>query len=77
MAYFILDEISAKEGIKATDEDVEERFKKIALSAARSVEDVKKYYENEGLMEGLREDIREDKALEFLLKEAEIAEEVK
>jgi trigger factor len=70
--YFILDEISKKENIGVTDQDVEDRLKNIALSMGRSEEEIRKYYEKENLNGGLREEIRESKTLEFLLKHAEI-----
>ena len=45
------------------------------MSTGQPEEEVKKYYEKENLIGGLREEIKEAKALELLLKQASIAEE--
>ena len=73
--YFLLDDIAVKEKITVNDKDIEGRLKSIAFSAGRPEEEVRKYYENEGLIEGLAEEIKEGKALDLLLKEAQVIEE--
>lgn len=73
--YFILDDIALKEKIEINDTDIDERLESLALSTGQSKEEVKKYYEKENLLGGLAEEIKEDKVLEFLLKEAEKIEE--
>ncbi|MBI5124446.1 MAG: trigger factor [Candidatus Omnitrophica bacterium] len=71
---FILDRIAKDEGIDAGDKDLEGAYKAISLQANKSVEEVKAYYEKEKLVDNLLERIREEKTIEFLLKEAKITE---
>jgi len=73
--YFILDDIAIKEKVKVDDKDLNERLAAISASTGQPPEDVKKYYEKENLLGGLAEQIKEDKVLNFLLKEADITEE--
>jgi len=73
--YFILDDIAVREKIETSKNDVEERLKGMALSTGQDVEQIRKYYEKENLMDGLEEEIKESKVLDFLLKEADAMEE--
>ena len=73
--YFILDDIAGKENINVSDKDTEERLKTIAVSTGRPENEIKEYYKKENLLGGLREEIKESKVLDFLLKEAEISDE--
>jgi len=73
--YFILDEIAEKENITTGDKDIEERIKSIAHSTGRPPEEVRKHYEEQRLIGGLAEEIKEDKVLDLLLKEAEVVDE--
>ena len=73
--YFILDDIAAREKIAVNERDMDEHLKSIAVSTGRPAEEVKKYYEKEKLLDGLAEEVKEAKVLEFLLKEAEVREE--
>lgn len=71
-AYFILDEIANLENIKADDKAIEDTFKIMASSSNRSVEETRKYYEENNLMEDLREEIKQRKVLDFLVENANI-----
>jgi trigger factor len=71
---FILDEIAKKEGIEPQDDELEAAFLSIASQTEQSVEKVKEYYKKEDLIDDLREKIREEKTIRFLLKEANIVE---
>jgi len=72
--YFILEDIASREKIQVSDEDIEERIRSIALSTGRPADEIRAYYEKENLIEGLAEEIKENKALDFLLNEANINE---
>jgi len=72
---FILDEIARSEKIEVTDADVEEAYKSISAQSGKSEAEVKNYYEKEELTPGLKDKIRETKAIQFLMKNAEILEE--
>lgn len=71
---FILDEIANREDIKVTPKDVEKAYSSIAMQAGKKPEEVKDYYEKEGLTGNLEEKLREGKTIEFLMKEADISE---
>lgn len=72
--YFILNYISEKERIFVTEEDLNEKIKTIASSTGKSEHDIRKQCEEENLIEGLKEEIIEDKVLNFLFDKAEIVE---
>ena len=71
---FILDEIARLENIDAGDEDLKEAYRAIAARAGKTDQEVKSYYEKEGLAESLRDRLREEKVIRFLLDKAEITE---
>jgi len=71
--YFILNDIAKQEDIYATDEEVDEWLRKIADSYGQSSDSVKKYYQENNLIGGVKEQLREDKTLDFLLKEATVS----
>ncbi|MEA3305388.1 MAG: trigger factor [Candidatus Omnitrophota bacterium] len=70
--YFILNEIVKLNNITAGDADVESAFAEIAGLHARPPAEVKKYYNENDLMENLKEDIRQKKAIDFIIKNASI-----
>ncbi|MDP8258154.1 MAG: trigger factor [Candidatus Aadella gelida] len=72
--YFILDDIAKKENIEVNNEEVDAWLKRLAASYNQSFEDTKKYYEENGLLGGLMEQLREDKTLDFLVEEAVITQ---
>ena len=47
-----------------------------ATQAGRPAEEVRKYYEKEGLVDNLVDKLREEKTIEFLLKNAVITEKI-
>lgn len=71
---FILDQIAGAEHIEADDKDLENAYKSISLQSGKSAEEIKGYYEKEEMVDSLLERIREEKTIEFLLKNAEIKE---
>jgi trigger factor len=73
--YFVLDNIAVQENISASSSDVDEWLKTMAAQYNQPFEDVKKYYEENNLTGGVREQLREDKTLDFLLAEAIVTNE--
>lgn len=73
--YFILDEIAKKENIIAQDPDIDDAIKLIAQRSSKTPQEVKDDYQKNDLIDNLAEDIREEKILKFLLKEAKIEDE--
>jgi len=70
--YFILDAIAVKENIKVRNEDMENRFDQIAKMSKQDVQTVKNYYETNDLIDGLLEQLREEKTLDWLLGQADV-----
>ncbi|MFQ5952954.1 MAG: trigger factor [Candidatus Omnitrophota bacterium] len=75
--YFILDKIANEENIIVEDDETDEWLKSLAQSYGQPFENVKKYYEEKDLIGGLKEQLREEKTLDFLLSEAVITEKNK
>lgn len=73
--YFLLEAISEKENIKVKQEDVDKRFETIAQMSQQDVAVVRKHYETNNLIDGLLEQLKEEKTLGWLLSQAEISEE--
>lgn len=71
---FIMDDIARAEGIEVNDKDVEDAYNAIVHQTGNTIEKVKEYYEKEGLIDSLRENIKEEKAIKFLLEKAEVTE---
>ena len=71
---FILDEIAGKEKIDVTGEDIGGAYKSIASRSGKPEEAVKTYYEKEGLVDNLKDKIREGKTVKFLLDNSNIME---
>jgi trigger factor len=55
--------------LEASDGELEKEFEKLAANSGTSLEDVKKYYEQEQMKEYLKEDIKEQKLFDRLLAE--------
>lgn len=70
--YFILDKIAQEEDIQVNEEEVNGWLSYIAAQYNQKIEDVKKYYEEHDLIDGVKEQIREDKTLNFLLDVARV-----
>ncbi|MFH1665298.1 MAG: trigger factor [Candidatus Omnitrophota bacterium] len=71
--YFIFSRIADQEKVEVTDEDIDGWLKALAASYNQPFEEVKKYYQERDLMDGLREQLREDKTLDLLLSEAAVS----
>lgn len=68
---FLLDEIAVRENIEVKEEDLTARYEMIAAQVRQPAESVQKYYsENEEALEGLNDQIRNEKAIEYLKKNA-------
>jgi trigger factor len=64
---FLLDEVANKENIQVTEEEFKERYQTISNEVRQPVEVVEKYYaENEDAREALRDQVRSEKAIQFL-----------
>ena len=71
-ASLILEHIAKKEKIFVTESEVEQRIVEIAYSYNTDKKVVRKQLETQGNLSYLRNEMREDKTVAFLLKEAKI-----
>ena len=71
--YFILNEISGKENIEVSDEEIDAWIMALGRSYNKPFEEVKKYYVEHDLVEGLYEQLKEEKTLDFLLEKASVS----
>jgi trigger factor len=69
--YFILDAIADKENIEIKESEVDDWLKALAGSYNKKFEEVKKYYREHDLLQGVAEELREAKTLDMLVEEAE------
>ncbi len=73
--YFILNEISKVENIQPTEDDASKRLEGIGRLSNQDINTLRDYYEKNNLIDGLMENIKEEKTLDWLLSAASIAEE--
>lgn len=69
---WLLEAIAEAESIAADDGEVEARFEQIAQEQGGDVAKLRKAYREAGLVEAIRAQVVEDKAVEFLLREAKV-----
>lgn len=69
---WLLDAVAGAESIVADDAEVEARFERIAEEQGGDVAKLRKAYREAGLVEAIRAQVVEDKAVEFLLSEAKV-----
>jgi len=72
--YFLFETIADAEKIDADDAEVDERIKGIAQRLGKNYFEVKKFFVNEGKIETLKDKVREDKVVKFLIEHAKITE---
>ncbi len=68
----IVDTLIKDLGITATDEELEAEMQSMAEGMNTSIDEVKKYYEQEHMKEYLREDVKERKLFDTLIAEAKV-----
>lgn len=73
--YFILDRISKAENIQVTEDDLNKNLESIGRLSNQDINTVRDYYQKNNLIDGLRESIKEEKTLDWLLSVASIVEE--
>jgi trigger factor len=75
--YFILGKIAQNENIEITDAQIDKHIENLARQWGQDFEKIKKNFQDRHLVEEVRLELREEKAMEFLLQNAQIEEEVK
>ena len=68
----LLAKIAEKESIKVEDKDIEDRIRSMAGLYGQDYESLNEAYDKNNMKERLREELQEDKALEYLIDKASI-----
>jgi trigger factor len=74
-ADILLDEIARREGLEASDADVDAEVTRYAETVKKSKESVRARMEKDGDIQALRARIREDKTLDLLRANARLSDE--
>jgi trigger factor len=69
----ILDEIAAREGIELTAEELEAELEKLALATNKSAAALRAQFEKDQRIQGFRDRLRRNKALDFIYRNANIS----
>ena len=72
--FFVLNKIAEKEKLFVTENDVENRIAQMANSHRMTVQKMRRQIEQDGSLSELRAGMREDKAIEFLMTNADVAD---
>lgn len=73
-ASLVLGEISRKEEIRVTDDDINENLSAIAMQYNMGTDQIRELYEQNNLLEGLEATLAERKVIDFIVENAEIDE---
>ena len=73
-ASLILEWVTERESIEATDDDMDERFKQIADERGQTIEAVKGWFAKEDAVRDLKERIVEEKVLDWLLDQSKLVD---
>lgn len=70
-SFFIFREIAKAEKIEVSDAEIETRLQEIATRQGQPLEKVSAYYQKENMLDVLKDEILEDKVVDFMLENAE------
>jgi trigger factor len=70
--YLLLDAIGDEEQIEVTKEEVDGRLERIAERGQMPVDQIRRTFRDNGRLERIESDIREEKVVEFLVQHADI-----
>jgi trigger factor len=72
--FFLTDEIAKTENIEASDEDLKNRLELLAKQNKTDVKQIKEYLQKNNSIENLKDQIKREKVLGYLISEAKIKE---
>ncbi len=75
MRHLVLDAIGEQEGLAVDQEEVDERLEAIAGRGQASVDQIRRLFQENGRLERIETDLREEKVVEFLVQHADIQTE--
>ncbi len=72
--YFILDEISRREKIEASDKELDSLIESLSREYGKTKDEMTNHYKKNHLLESLKDQIRENKVVNFLIDNANVKE---
>ena len=75
MRHLILDAIGEQEGLAVDQEEVDERLEAVAARGQATVDQIRRLFRENGRLERIEADLREEKVIEFLVQHADIQAE--
>ncbi len=75
MRHLILDAIGEEEGLEVDQKEVDERLEAIAGRGQASVDQIRRLFQENGRLERIEADLKEEKVVEFLVRHADIQTE--
>lgn len=73
-AGLIIEAIADQKKIEVSEQEIDGRFKEIALREQKRVEEVRERYRKQGFLESLKAKLREEKTLDYLISKSELRE---
>jgi trigger factor len=70
----LLERLADQEGLSVEDAEVEATLARIAVHNGKNVNEVRKFYQERGLMGSLKEQLRAEKTMKLLLDRAKISD---
>ncbi len=70
----VLESIAAKEGLEISDEDVDGELERIAFQIGQKREVIENFYRDNNMLEGLKNELLEQKTLQFIADHATVKE---
>ena len=70
--FLILEEIAKREDLEVPEDEIDERLERIASGAKIPVDQVRRMFRENGRVEQIESEIREEKVIEFLVQNADI-----
>ncbi len=70
--FFVLDKIAKEEKISVTDKELDGALEVLALQSNVSKDELEKYYREKGFLGRLKGELRENKIIDFLIKNADV-----
>jgi len=74
--FFILEKVAEAEGIAPSEEELNKRIELLAARSKRAVEELRSHLIEKDLMEDIKAEMAQDKALEFLVANAKVSDEI-
>lgn len=73
--HLLLESVAKQENLEVSDDDVEAEIRKVADGAGQPYDKVRAIYEKQGMLEGLKGQLAQERALDLVIEHAKVSEE--